>query len=397
MGSTNASVLTGLAELVAARSVELEDIAAGELPFPRSVVREDITLAIRRMHALADITLEDRCPIGTVALALPGNAILSNPLAAIGASYLTGNHTVVRLPSIRRRWAEVLAGLLREVLPAGAVTMPDLGGRAFIEKALRDPEIGVLAVFGDDTWAAGYEHDVRLSGTKFIFEGPGKDPFLVLDPDVAEEAAHAAVRAACFNSGQACTSPERFYVVSEAHDVFVEKAIAGVAELGPVGTLAPAVAKRVLDQVDDALARGATVHGDLDLREVAGRVLLSPTVLTGVDHTMKVMREETFGPLVPVRRVSSVDEAVTLAEDSPYGLSATVYGGDPAIHDRLARTHGQVFAGTTWLDNRVANPIAPYGGRKASGWVWAWQGDEFVRRDGPRSTLIEFTGQKRTS
>jgi succinate-semialdehyde dehydrogenase/glutarate-semialdehyde dehydrogenase len=391
MGSTNAGVLAGLAELVDARSAELEDIAASELPFPRHVVREDITLAIRRMHAMADVPIADRCPVGTVALALPGNAILSNPLAAIGASFLTGNHTVAKLPSARRRWTEVLAGLLREALPPGAVTMPDLSGRAFIQRALRDPETGVLAVFGDDAWAAGYEHEVRLSGTTFIFEGPGKDPFLVLEPAVAEQAARAAVRAGCYNSGQACTAPERFYVLAEAHDAFVAHAIAATEELGPVGTLAPTVAKRVLDQVDDALARGATVHGDLDPREVDGRVLLTPTVLTGVDHTMTVMRDETFGPLVPVCRVSSVDQAVTLAEDSPYGLSATVYGGDTVIHDRLARTHGQVFAGTTWLDNRLANPIAPYGGRKASGWVWAWRGNEFVRRDGPRSTLIEFT------
>jgi acyl-CoA reductase-like NAD-dependent aldehyde dehydrogenase len=397
MGSTNADVLAGLAELVATRAGELEDVAVIELPFPRSVVREDITLAIRRMHALAGVSLADRCPVGTIALALPGNAILSNPLAAIGASYLTGNHTVAKLPSARRRWTEVLAGLLREALPPGAVTMPDTGGRAFIQRALEDPAIGVLAVFGDDAWAAGYEHEVRLSGTKFIFEGPGKDPFLVLDPALAEEAAHAAVRAGCFNSGQACTAPERFYVIGEAHDSFVSHAIAAAEALGPVGTLAPTVAKRVLEQVDDAVARGATVHGDLNPREVDGRVLITPTVLTGTDHTMTVLREETFGPLIPACRVSTVDEAAALAEDSPYGLSATVYGGDASIHDRLARTHGQVFAGTTWLDNRSADPIAPYGGRKASGWVWAWQGDEFVRRDGPRSTLIEFTAQKRTN
>jgi betaine-aldehyde dehydrogenase len=391
-----AGTLAGLGDLVTARAAELEDLAAGELPFPREVIRADITLAIRRMHAMAMATdvLAERTAIGNVALALPGNAILSNPLAAIGAAYLAGNHAVAKLPSTRHNWSKVLTELLNAALPGDAVTFPETSGRDFIDNALNDSDIRVLAVFGDDAWATKYEQQVRISGTKFIFEGPGKDPFLVLDAASAKFAAQAAVLAGCYNGGQACTAPERFYVIANAHDEFVGHAIAAAARL-EVGTLAESVAGRLLDQVEDAVTKGATLHGALNPQQhtVNGepRVHITPTVLTGVDHTMTILREETFGPLIPVCRITTPEQAVFLADDSPYGLSATVFGGDPAVRARLARTHGQVFFETTWLDHRVANPIAPYGGRKASGWVWAWQGEEFVRRDGPRSTLTEFS------
>lgn len=403
---TRAARLAALGTRIAELAPELEELACRVLPFPRSVIRADVDLAARRMHAMAECgtAVRDRRPVGTVALALPGNAILSNPTAAIGAAYLTGNDTVARLPRTRSRWAARLTELLAETLPGAPVRIATAGGREFIERALDDPVTRVLAVFGDDTWAMGYEDLVRRTGTTFVFEGPGKDPFLVLDPVLAEEAAAAAVRACCYNAGQACTAPERFYVVADAHDEFVGHAVAAVRRLrtGPhdspltqIGGLAPQVAATVLRQVDEAAALGATVHGDPRPREfvVAGerRVQLAPVVLTGVDQRMSVLREETFGPVLPVCRVDSAATAVALAEDSRYGLTATVYGGDAAVTERLARTHGQVFSATTWLDHRVARPTAPYGGRRASGWVWSWRGDQFVRRDGPRDTLHEFS------
>ena len=106
---------------------------------------------------------------------------------------------------------------------------------------------------------------------------------------------------------------------------------------------------------------------------------------------MSLLREETFGPVLPVMRVSSAEEAVRLAEDSPYGLSATVYGGPAWVRTQLAATHGEVYYCETWLNRRHRAPVAPYGGRRRSGWVWEWHENQFVRRDGPRHNVIEFS------
>jgi acyl-CoA reductase-like NAD-dependent aldehyde dehydrogenase len=119
--------------------------------------------------------------------------------------------------------------------------------------------------------------------------------------------------------------------------------------------------------------------------------MVAPTVLVDVDHGMDVMRVETFGPVLPVLAVDSAEQAVALAEDSPYGLSATVYGGPDWVPARLARSHGTVYREETWLDHRARLPVAPYGGRRRSGWVWEWRADQFVRRDGPRSTITELS------
>lgn len=394
-------VISAICQRLLESAAELEDAAVDLLPFPRQVVRADLALAVSRLEAFAGVTprLAGRSPLGRVALALPGNAILSNPLATIAASHLAGNKTLVRLPRRRQAWTEVLTGLVGE-----AAEFVDYDGAGFLSHALRQPEIDALMAFGDDAWAAGYERQARLTGTKFIFEGPGKDPFLVLCPALVDEAARAAVEASTFNAGQACTSPERFYVVSAAYDDFVERVTDLVRELRSgdpkdpetqVGPLAPAVAQRIDDQLKDAVAKGAVVlsTGLRRSMNVNGeeRVLVPPIVVAGADHRMKVMCEETFGPVIAIQRVGSIPEALELAEDSPYGLSATAFGRVAGVAERLARSHGQVFVEETWLSQRRKKPLAPYGGRRRSGWVWEWQDEQFVRRDGPRHNFLEFS------
>jgi betaine-aldehyde dehydrogenase len=394
-------VISTICQRLLDEAAGLEDAAVDLLPFPRQVIRADLALAVSRLEAFASIIprLAGRRPLGRVALALPGNAILSNPLATIAASHLTGNKTLVRLPRRRRAWAEVLSGLVGDV-----AEFIDHDGAGFLSYAMHQPEIDALMAFGDDAWAAGYETLARVTGTKLIFEGPGKDPFLVLCPALVDEAARAAVEAGTFNAGQACTSPERFYVVSAAYDDFVERVTDLVRELNTgdpkdpetqIGPLAPVVAQRIEEQMQDAVGKGAVVL-NTGLRKpmnVNGeeRVLVPPIVVAGADHRMKVMREETFGPVIAIQRVGSIPEALELAESSPYGLSATAFGRVAGVAERLERSHGQVFIEETWLSRRRKRPLAPYGGRRRSGWVWEWQDEQFVRRDGPRHNFLEFS------
>lgn len=399
------AALGELGERAADQAHALEDAAVEVLPFPRQVIRGDIALAVRRLRALPELCgeLDGREPVGEVALSLPGNAILSNPLATVASSYLAGNHTRVRLPRSRHAWAEVVRDLVGDSL-GDAVAFHWEAGPDFLARALADPEVGTVVLFGATEWAANYKDAARASGTRFVFEGPGKDPFLVLDHAAAAEAAEALVTSGCHNAGQACTAPERCYVVAEAYPEFLDRVVelAGRLPTGDprdedtvVGPLTTDGAARVQAQVLEAVERGARIlcgGRPVDV-EVNGetRTLLAPTVVDRVDHGMRLLREETFAPVLPVAVVDSAEEAVALAEDSPYGLAATVFGGPPWVRDRLARTHGEVFRDESWLAHRRRRPMAPYGGRRQSGWVWEWSGGRFVCRDGPRLNVHEMS------
>jgi succinate-semialdehyde dehydrogenase/glutarate-semialdehyde dehydrogenase len=389
--------------VVRRRAREIEDAAVEQLGVSRRIAREDIGLTQRRLDALPGLRsqLENRVPVGKVALALPGNAILSNPVATVLCAAVAGNEVTARLPRRRRAWMELLGELLdAAALPATELVETD--GASFLAASLADPEVAIVMAFGADSWAAAYEDDARRTGTTFIFEGPGKDPFLVLAPEAVEAAAVDAVRAAFHNAGQACTSPERFYVVRDAHDRFVAR-VAELAsalavgdprdertEVGPVES--PERARHVRGHIADAIGGGAeAVCGETAADPARDDTLVLPTVLAGVDHRAAVVREETFGPVIPVIEVSTAREAVELAEDSVYGLSASVYGGPEWVSRRLARSHGTVFVDETWLGRNARQPLAPYGGRKRSGWVWESHGETFVRRDGPRNNPIEFS------
>lgn len=405
------TLVEALADVIAERAEDLEERAVALLGFARSVVRADIALTVRRLRTLRELlpTLGSRLPVGTVALGLPGNAVLSNPVTAIATSYLTGNNTLVQM---RRRvgpWAAVVEALMRPLF-AGAVEFSQLDGATFIRRAMEDPVVGTVMVFGDDRWGSSYEHAARRTGTRFVFEGPGKDPFLVLEDALVPAAAQGAVDSGLFNAGQACTAPERFYVHADRYDEFVEavvEIVRGVVAGDPrdeatqVGPLPDRRAAHVMTHVQEAVGAGAKVLCGGTARPL-GRarpdsVVVFPTVLVGVDPTMPIMRAETFGPVIPIQRVECVEEALRLAEDSPYGLAATAYGAEPWVRDRLLRTHGAVFLDETWLERRCRLPLGRYGGRRLSGWVWEWQNDAFIRRDGPRLNLHEFSRQPHTS
>jgi acyl-CoA reductase-like NAD-dependent aldehyde dehydrogenase len=203
----------------------------------------------------------------------------------------------------------------------------------------------------------------------------GKDPMLVLADADLERAANAAVYYAMQNAGQTCISVERVYVEDAVHDEFArrvaEKARAlrqgdprggpGTVDVGAMTT--PEQLDVVEEHVRDAVARGASVlaggasHGPY----------FAPTVLTGVDHTMRAMREETFGPTLPIMRVRDEEEAIRLANDSDYGLAASVFTGDARRGERIAR---RLRAGAVTVNDALVNYQAlalPMGGWKASG------------------------------
>jgi len=202
----------------------------------------------------------------------------------------------------------------------------------------------------------------------------GKDPTYVADDADPKAAAESLADGAMYNTGQSCCSVERIYVHERIHDEFVRHFVATVAgfRIGDpladgsyIGPLTRRPQLDVLDaQVADALAKGATLAAGGKRIERAGN-WFAPTVLTNVDHTMAVMRDESFGPIIGIQRVQSDDEALELMNDTRYGLTAGVYTRDEARAARLLRA---VRAGSVYWNccDRVS-PRLPWSGHGDSG------------------------------
>jgi acyl-CoA reductase-like NAD-dependent aldehyde dehydrogenase len=212
--------------------------------------------------------------------------------------------------------------------------------------------------------------------TPVSLELGGKDPMIVLDDADLDRAANAAAWGGMMNAGQICMSVERIYVEEPAYDEFVAKLTAEVGRLRQgadsardpkdVGAMtSPNQTAIVADQVDDALAAGARALTGGSRVEGPGDYF-EPTVLVDVDHSMKVMREETFGPVVGVMKVGDAEEALRLANDSRYGLSGSVFG-EKQRAERVAR---RVECGAINVNDVLVNYFAsdvPMGGWKESG------------------------------
>ena len=187
-----------------------------------------------------------------------------------------------------------------------------------------------------------------------MLELGGKDPAIVLESADLEAAAHSIMRGSIVNCGQACFATERIYVEYAVYDAFVEKlcSLAGEIEINypdiRQGHIGPFIFSRqaeiVQNQLKDAIEKGAKVMTGGTIENHEGGQWLRPTIIVNVDHGMQIMREETFGPVLPVMRVGSVDEAVSLANDTSYGLSAAVFGAEQDAEAVAARVDaGGIF------------------------------------------------------
>lgn len=222
----------------------------------------------------------------------------------------------------------------------------------------------------------------------------GKDAMLVLKDANIELAASGAVIGACENAGQMCISVERVYVEAPIYDRFVAR-VKHFAEQVAVGAgdgfdvhmgsmTHEREVQRVEEHIRDAVEKGAEVIAGGKRRPELGPNFFEPTVLVNVDHSMKVMREETFGPLIPIMKVGSEAEAIRLANDSEYGLSGTIFTTDLDRGERLAM---QLNTGDISVNRHTGvagSPRLPWGGQKHSG---------IGRRGGPEGLMRFVTPQ----
>lgn len=251
---------------------------------------------------------------------------------------LAGSAVIVKPSEVTPRFIEPVMATVRSVPELAEVLalVPGDGGTGAALVELAD----VVAFTGS---VATGRRIAEAAARRFIpafLELGGKDPAIVLEGADLERAATSLLRASVAATGQACQSIERIYVARAVHDEFVEllTAKARAVELAypdpGSGVLGPLIFERQAEVIErhlaDAVSKGAAVRCGGAVLALGGGKWIEPTVLTGVDHGMLVMREETFGPLMPVMAFDTADEAVALANDSAYGLSASVFGPDEA-------------------------------------------------------------------
>jgi acyl-CoA reductase-like NAD-dependent aldehyde dehydrogenase len=314
-------------------------------------------------------------PIGVIGVIGPWNYPLTNSFGDCIPALAAGNAVVLKPSEVTPLTSLLMAEAMRECgLPEDvfAVATGDGGtGAALVD------EVDMIMFTGSTRTGKKIMERAARTLTPVSLELGGKDPMIVLADADLERASSAAAYYSMQNGGQTCISVERVYVEAPIYDAFVEKVTAKVAALrqgasgGPgtvdVGaiTFAPQL-DIVRRHVDEARAAGARVLTGGAMRDDGGR-FYEPTVLVDVDHSMACMTEETFGPTVPIMKVADADEAVRLANDSEYGLAASVWTRDAARGEEIAR---RVESGVVCVNDAQLNYLAlqlPMGGWKSSG------------------------------
>ncbi len=339
-------------------------------------------------------------PLGVVGVIGPWNYPLNNSFGDCIPALAAGNAVVLKPSEITPLTSLLMAEMLAECgIPEGVFQVATGGGET--GAALVD-EVDMVMFTG--SVATGKKVMARAAETltPVSLELGGKDPMIVLADADLERAANAAVSYGMNNSGQVCISVERVYVEEPAYDDFLERVTQKVRSLrqGPPGEpgsvdvgaiIFPPQIELIEAHVRDAVERGARiVTGGKPTEGLPGR-FFEPTVLADVDHSMRCMIEETFGPTLPVMKVGDPDEAVRLANDGPYGLQASVWTRDTERGEAVAR---RVEAGVCCVNDAQLNYAAlelPMGGWKASG-LGSRHGPDGIRKYAKRQSLMITPG-----
>ena len=317
-----------------------------------------------------------REPYGVIGIISPWNYPFSIPASQSLAALAAGNAVVLKPSEFTSLVGLELASLLHQAgVPKDVFHV--VVGDASTGTALAGSEIGKLIFTGS---VATGKRIAQLAAARLlpvVLELGGKDPMLVLDDADVEVASSGAVWGAFVNAGQACLSVERCYVHRSLYEPFFQACVSKTKRLrvgngmNPDTDVGPLISERQLriveSHVADARALGARVlTGGTPLREL-GPNFYPPTVVADVTHDMRIMREETFGPVLPVMPFDTVDEEIRLANDSEYGLAASIWTRDRQRGEAVAR---RLQAGTVMVNDVVSCygiSEAPHGGVKSSG------------------------------
>jgi len=316
-------------------------------------------------------------PIGVVGVIAPWNYPWSIPFGEVAIALMAGNGVVLKPASLTPLLGEAIRRVFEKGgLPEGLVRVVHGGGA--VGDALARSSAGKIFFTGSVEVGrkVGAVCSENLKGS--VLELGGKDPMIVCADADLPNAISGAVWGGFANAGQTCSGIERVYVVEEVAERFVEGVTREAAklrlgdplqwqtEIGPMTS--EGQYEIVVDLIEDAVAAGATklCGGPTDVPGLSGK-FVAPTVLTGVTHEMRIMREEIFGPVLPIVVVKSEQEAIELANDSEFGLGASVWTKDRQKGERIAR---RIESGMVWINDHSFSHGAcqcSWGGIKDSG------------------------------
>ena len=335
-------------------------------------------------------------PVGVVGVIGPWNYPLTNSFGDCIPALAAGNAVVLKPATLTPMTSMLMAEGLRECGIPEDVFQVAVGEGSSIGNALIDA-VDFVMFTGSTEVGKKVMGRAAETLTPTAMELGGKDPMIVLRDANIERAANAAVHYSMQNGGQTCISVERVYVEEPIYDDFVGRVTEKMRALrlgvpgGPaqvdVGAMTSASQTDLVEeQVNDAVSHGARAVVGGKRGEGPGD-FFEPTLLLDVDHSMEAMTEETFGPTLPVMKVKDVDEAIELANDSPYGLQASVWTKDTERGEELAR---RIEAGVVCVNDAQLNYVAlelPMGGWKDSG-VGSRHGAGGIRKYTKQQTLL---------
>jgi len=313
-------------------------------------------------------------PLGVVGIITPWNFPFLLSLNPTAQALMAGNAVILKPSEVTAFSGRLLADLFEAVgLPDGVFQV--LLGDGETGRALCESGVDKISFTGS---VATGRRVGEICGRNLVpctLELGGKDPMIVCADADLERAANGAVFGAFANAGQVCISTERVYVHEDVADEFTRKVVAKTGELrqgvgGEIDVgcmITPTQLEIVQQHVDDAVAHGARLLAGGRRNPAYEGLFFEPTVLADVTHDMKVMREETFGPVLPIMRVRDEATAVGLANDSAYGLNASVWTRDKRKGVEMAK---QIEAGAVVVNDCMVTygvTEAPFGGRKDSG------------------------------
>lgn len=323
-------------------------------------------------------------PRGLVGLVTPWNFPFLIPMGDALAAIIAGNAVLLKPSEWATRtalWTEA-AVKATGLLPEGLFAVATGGGEAgklVVEEA-------DMVMFTGSTKSGKLVAQACAAALKpCVLELGGKHAMIVFKDAALARAAKAAVWGAFANCGQVCVGVERVYVEADIHDAFVaavrgemaglRQGLEGEVEIGRM--VFPPQFERVKDHLEDARQKGAQVIGGEVLDEA--KLMISPALVLGADHSMKVMTEETFGPVLPVMKVERGEEAIRLSNEGPFGLSASVWTRDLEKGERLGAQLEAGLIGVNDLMSHYAVCSLPFGGVKDSG-LGRRHGDEGLRQ-----------------
>jgi len=351
---------------------EIEKCAFGADHFAQNAARY---LADEEIRANARRSIVAFQPLGVVLAVMPWNFPFWQVIRFAAPALMAGNAAVLKHASNVPQCALAIEEAFRDAgFPQGLLRAILVSGSA-VEPIIADDRIRAVTLTGSSDTGSRIAELAGRALKKTVLELGGSDPFIVLGDADLQLAASTAVRARNQNNGQSCIAAKRFIVVESIADEFERRFAKGMEDLivgdpiDPKTQIGPLARRDLLDtlerQVDESVRAGARVLTGGERLGGKG-YYFRPTVLTRVTADMAAFREETFGPAAAVIRVRDADEAVTVANDSAYGLGASLWTRDTALGERLARG---IESGSVFVNGMVASdPRLPFGGVKRSGY-----------------------------